>query len=318
MLLAPPISDYPGNVMALRSFLLYLSRRQRLRGWMETSPAAAGLTARFIAGLKLEDALAVAERLGRERILTSLDRLGESVTSLEEAETSREAYVGILQRLAERGLEATISIKLTQFGLALSEEACRANVGRLVSEAARLGKVVEIDMESSDCTERTLEIALAMHQAHGNVRAAVQAYLYRSEGDIERLCGLGVPVRLCKGAYREPHTTAHQKKRAVDENYVRLMKVLLERGRYAGLATHDQTIIDEAHRFTRERGIPPERYEFQMLYGIRRDLERRLAREGYRLRLYVPYGEAWYPYFMRRLAERPANVLFLLRNLVRG
>ena len=304
--------------MALRSFLLYLSRRRRLRRWMETSPVAARLTDRFIAGLTLDDGLAVCERLEREGILVSLDRLGESVTSLAEAEASRDSYIGILHRIAQRGFDATISIKLTQFGLDLSEAACRANVEGLVSEAARLGKTVEIDMESAEYTDRTLDIACAMHQAHGNVRAVVQAYLRRSAQDIERLCELRVPVRLCKGAYKEPPALAFASKREVDRSYIRLMKVLLESGRYPGLATHDPRIIEEAHSFTRERGITPDRYEFQMLYGIRRDLARRFVAEGYRIRLYVPYGEAWYPYFMRRLAERPANLLFLMRNLYKG
>jgi proline dehydrogenase len=284
---------------------------------METSPIAGRLTERFIAGLTLADGLAVCERLEREGILVSMDRLGESVTSLAEAETSRDSYLDILRRIADSGFDASISIKLTQFGLDLSEAACRANVERLVSEAARLAKTVEIDMESSEYTDRTLDIACALHEAYGNVRAVVQAYLRRSEKDIERMCELGVPVRLCKGAYKEPATVAFAAKREVDESYIRLMQVLLQRGRYPGLATHDRRIIEEAHRFARERAIPPERYEFQMLYGIRRDLARRFVAEGYRIRLYVPFGEAWYPYFMRRLAERPANVVFLIRNLLK-
>jgi proline dehydrogenase len=304
--------------MALRSSLLYLSRRKKLRRWMETSPVAERLTTRFIAGLTLDDGLAVCERLEREGILVSMDRLGESVTSLAEAEASRDSYLEILHRIASGGFDASISIKLTQFGLDLSETACRANIARLVSEAARLGKTVEIDMESSEYTGPTLEIACAMHEAHGNVRAVVQAYLRRSGKDIERMCEMRVPVRLCKGAYKEPATVAFATKREVDANYIRLMRVLLERGTYPGLATHDQRIIEEAHRFARERAIPPDRYEFQMLYGIRRDLAWRFAAEGYRIRLYVPFGEAWYPYFMRRLAERPANLLFLMRNLFKG
>ncbi len=304
--------------MALRSLLLYLSRRKRLRRWMETSPIAERLTERFIAGLTLDDGLSVCKRLEREGILVSMDRLGESVTSPAEAEASRDGYLEILHRIAASGFDASISIKLTQFGLDLSESACRANVERLVSEAARLGKTVEIDMESSEYTDRTLDIACAMHEAHGNIRAVVQAYLRRSAEDIERMCELRVPVRLCKGAYKEPATVAFASKREVDESYVRLMQVLLDRGAYPGLATHDQRIIEEAHRFARERGIPPDRYEFQMLYGIRRDLARRFAAGGYRIRLYVPFGEAWYPYFMRRLAERPANLLFLMRNMFQG
>jgi len=302
----------------LRSVLLYLSRQKQLRRWMETSPSAARLTSRFVAGLKLEDALVVTGRLQRECILTSLDRLGESVTTFEEAAASRDGYLEILHTAAARGFDATISIKLTQFGLDLSQEVCRANVEQLVRDAAGLGRMVEIDMESSEYTDRTLKITTALHQAFGNVRAVVQAYLYRSAKDIERLCALQLPVRLCKGAYKEPPSVAFQKKADVDGSYVSLMKMLLERGTYPGLATHDERIINEAHRFTRERGIPPEKYEFQMLYGIRRDIAKRFVEEGYRIRFYVPFGEAWYPYFMRRLAERPANLIFLMRNFLRG
>ncbi len=304
--------------MLSRSFLLYLSRRKHLRRWLETSPSAARLTSRFIAGLRLEDALAVTERLQKDCTLVSLDRLGESVTTLEEAAASRDAYIDILHRIVAHNFDATISVKLTQFGLDLSAGACRENLELLVSQAAEAGRRVEIDMESSEYTERTLDITLGMHQAYGNVRCVIQAYLYRSGKDVERMCELGVPVRLCKGAYKEPPEIAYQKKPDVDLSYVRLMKVLLERGVYPGLATHDEAIINEAHRFARERKIQPDRYEFQMLYGIRRDLQRRFVQEGYRLRLYVPYGEAWYPYFMRRLAERPANVFFLMRNFMRG
>jgi proline dehydrogenase len=285
---------------------------------METSPSAARLTARFVAGLRLEDAMAVAERLARERILVSLDHLGESVTSLEEAEASRESYIDALQQISRAGLDASVSIKLTQFGMDLSEPACLANVERLVSEAARLGKMVEIDMESSEYVDRTLEIAVAMHQAHHNVRAVIQAYLHRSEKDVERLSELRLPVRLCKGAYKEPASAAMQRKSEVDANYVRLMQALLDHGAHPGLATHDEKIIAAAHRFTSEHNIAADRYEFQMLYGIRRDLARGFARDGCRIRLYVPYGEAWYPYFMRRLAERPANLVFLARNFFRG
>jgi proline dehydrogenase len=173
-------------------------------------------------------------------------------------------------------------------------------------------------MESTEYVDRTLGVVTDMHEACGNVRGVVQAYLYRSEKDIEELCARRVPVRLCKGAYREPPSVAYQKKREVDRNYIRLMKILLDRGAYPGLATHDEAILEDAKRYAYERGIPRDRFEFQMLYGIPRDLERRFVQQGYRLRLYVPYGEAWYPYFMRRLAERPANLLFLLRNFVRG
>ncbi len=304
--------------MILRSSLLFLARQKALRRWMETSALVRPLTKRFIAGQTLDDALAVGARLERDCIMITLDRLGENVTSLAEAEASRDGYLEALRRLDERGFEATVSIKLTQFGLDLSEDACRTNAGRLVEEACKLGKMVEIDMESSEYVDRTLRLVFDLHQRFGNVRAVIQAYLRRSEADVARMCEAGIPVRLCKGAYREPAAVAFQAKSEVDRTYVRLMKVLLERGRYPAIATHDEKIIAEARRFVDDKRIARERFEFQMLYGIRRDLERRFVEQGYRLRLYVPFGQAWYPYFMRRLAERPANVLFLLRNLARG
>jgi proline dehydrogenase len=302
----------------MRSALLYLSEQKQLRHFTETSSAARRLTSRFVAGFRLEDAMQVAERLQRERILSTLDRLGESVTSFTEAEGARDGYIGAIREIAARNLPATVSIKLTQFGLKLSEERCRENVLTLVRAAAVLGKMVEIDMESSDLVDPTLAILVAAHEACGNVRGVIQAYLRRSERDIDMLCARGVPVRLCKGAYKEPPSVAFPKKSEVDASYVQLMKVLLDGGPQPALATHDDRIIAEAKRYVRERKIAADQFEFQMLYGIRRDLERRFAAEGWRLRLYVPYGDAWYPYFMRRLAERPANVLFLARNFFRG
>ncbi len=302
----------------LRSLLLLLSRQSWLRHWMETSPAAERLTSRFIAGHTLEREVAVCRRLNAEGILASLDHLGESVKSLEEAERSRDAYLAALDQIATLGLQATVSIKLTQLGLDLSEVQCRANVEQLVQRAKAIGTSVEIDMESSEYVDRTLALVSGLHARFGSVRAVIQAYLYRSESDIEDLCRQSIPVRLCKGAYKEPSDVAFPHKIEVDRNYVRLMTKLLEHGTYPAIASHDERIIPQAVQYVRERNIAPDRFEFQMLYGIRRDLQRRLVTEGYRLRLYVPYGDAWYPYFMRRLAERPANVLFLARNLLKS
>lgn len=304
--------------MILRNLLLFLSRRQGLRRWLETSPLARRHTSRFIAGQKLEDALAVSRRLNGDGLLVTLDHLGENVTSLKEAEASRDAYLQALRCIAQTKLKATVSIKLTQFGLDLSERACRENMDAVAGEAARFGTSVEVDMESMDYVDRTLRLVVEMHERYGNIRGVIQAYLRRSQEDLEMLCAKGVPIRLCKGAYSEPPSVAYARKSEVDANFVSLMQILLDRGVYPGLATHDEKIIEEAKRYARERGIPSRQFEFQMLYGIRRDLERRFMQDGYRLRLYVPYGDAWYPYFMRRLAERPANLFFLLRNLVRG
>jgi len=276
------------------------------------------LTSRFVAGEKLEDALDVCARLEGDGVLATLDRLGENVGSEEEAAASRDGYLDMLHAIAGRRLRSTVSIKLTQFGMDLSEETCLANAARLVEEAAAQGRLVEIDMESSEYVDRTLRVVTRLQERFGNVRAVIQAYLHRSAADIDTLCRLGIPVRLCKGAYKEPAAVAFQKKSEVDASYSRLMKTLLEHGRDPALATHDTRLIAEAQQFAREKGIAAERFEFQMLYGIRRDLERRFVPQGYRLRLYVPFGQAWYPYFMRRLAERPANVIFLVRNLARG
>lgn len=301
----------------IRSFFLLLSRQKWLRQWMETSPAAKKLTRRFVAGETLEDELDACAGLAKDGIFSTLDHLGENVNSLEEAARARDAYLEALDRIAALGLPSTISLKLTQMGLDFSEESCLDNVRALTRKAQLTGSRVEIDMESTAYTDRTLRVAEAAAADCGCIRAVIQAYLFRSAADIERLNQLRIPVRLCKGAYHEPHSAAFAAKREVDRNYLKLMKILLDHGNYPALATHDESIQNEAQRYRRERGIAADRFEFQMLYGIRRDLQRRLAGEGYRVRVYVPYGTAWYPYFMRRLAERPANLVFLLRNYFR-
>jgi proline dehydrogenase len=302
----------------LRSLLLLLSRQRWLRHWMETSALADRLTSRFIAGSSLDAALAVSKKLNAAGIRVSLDHLGESVTSLAEAECSRNAYLAAWERIAQLGLNATVSIKLTQLGLDLSERECWLNVERLVQQARALGSSVEVDMESSGYVDRTLALVSDLHARYGSVRAVIQAYLYRSERDIENLCRQSIPLRLCKGAYQESSDVAFAKKRDVDENYARLMIRLLDAGINPAIASHDENILQRAITHAGANQIDSDRFEFQMLYGIRRDLQRRLIAEGYRLRLYVPYGQAWYPYFMRRLAERPANVLFLARHLLRN
>ncbi|HWZ33786.1 MAG TPA: proline dehydrogenase family protein [Bryobacteraceae bacterium] len=302
----------------MRRFFLFLSSQKRLRRWMETSPLSHKVTRRFVAGETLDDALAVCDKLQREKIWATLDHLGENVTSLEEAARSRDDYIAALVRIAERSLPATVSIKLTQFGLDFSEDACYENVRQLAAKARSLGSPIEIDMESSAYTDRTLHVATRICNEFPGTRAVIQAHLRRSAADIDRLNALSMPVRLCKGAYDEPPSVAFAEKREVDRNYVVLMKTLLDQGTYPAIATHDDRIVGEAFRYARERKIGPEQFEFQMLYGIRRDLQRQIVDLGYRLRLYVPYGTAWYPYFMRRLAERPANVVFLIRNVFRA
>jgi len=300
-----------------RKFLLTLSRQAWLRRWMERSPAARKFTKRFVAGDTLEEAAQVISRLAGNHYLSSLDHLGENVTSVEEAATGRDAYLQALDQIAASRLPSTISLKLTQMGLDFSAEACLENVRALARRASDAGTRVEIDMESTEYTDRTLDVVERIAGECGCVRAVIQAYLFRSATDIDRLNSLGVPVRLCKGAYLEPHTAAFAEKADVDRNYLKLMKTLLDRGSYPALATHDEQIQGDALRYARERGLGKDKFEFQMLYGIRRDLQKRLVEQGYRVRLYVPYGTAWYPYFMRRLAERPANLLFLIRNIFR-
>jgi proline dehydrogenase len=284
---------------------------------METSTAMRRLAARFVAGETLEDALSTGRRLKAEGIALTLDRLGESVNSVDEAAAARDEYLRVIEGLSQSGAEANVSLKLTQFGLDLSPGACRSNVGQLVGRAAELGGFIRVDMESSEYVDRTLELVKDLHARHQSVGTVIQAYLYRSQSDVEDLCERGIRVRLCKGAYLESAAVAFPHKADVDRNYVALMKLLLERGIYPAIATHDEKMIAETKAFAAARKVPREKFEFQMLYGIRRDLQRRLVAEGFRLRLYVPFGEAWYPYYMRRLAERPANVFFILRNLFR-
>ncbi len=283
---------------------------------METSRLPGPLVRRFVAGESLERGLAVAEKLNASGYLVALDHLGEKVTVAAEVHASAEAYHQAVEQIHRRGIRASVSIKLTQFGLDLSPGLCEVAVAELVARAAALGGAVEIDMESHEYVDRTLRMARAMHRRFGCVRAVIQAYLYRSEEDLLALCEERIPVRLCKGAYREPASVAFRRKRQVDASYARLTEILLDRGVNPALATHDPAMIGHALKVAAARGLGREDFEFQMLYGIRRDLQERLVGSHHRLRLYVPYGDAWYPYFMRRLAERPANLMFLARNLL--
>ena len=286
---------------------------------MENSTASRAMTARFVAGRTLTEGIQALKAISEDKMLGTLDYLGESVSSLKEAGQSRDFYLAALKNIQSENLPATVSLKLSQFGLDLSEAACRENVKDLISCARQLKTRVEIDMESSAYTDRTLSIVKDMQALFpGQVRAVIQAYLFRSEADIKALTALNIPVRLCKGAYREPPNLAFPKKTDVDQNYLQLMRLLLSEGNYPAIASHDESIIHAAERHVREQNIESNRFEFQMLYGIRRDLQRQLVLKGFRVRLYVPYGDAWYPYFMRRLAERPANLLFLVKNALRS
>ncbi|HUH62186.1 MAG TPA: proline dehydrogenase family protein [Terracidiphilus sp.] len=305
----------------LRSAFIVLSQNRLLRRFGERSQVGRKLSSRFVAGMEIEDALRVAEAINRQGMKVTLDSLGESVTSDVEAHRSADVYHRLLDSIAERKLSANVSVKLTQMGLELSPGLAEGIVEDLVRHAREAGSFVRIDMEGSQFTQVTLDIVRRLHakaDLRGSIGVVIQAYLYRSQADIEQLLADGMRVRLCKGAYKEPAEIAYPRKTDVDANFVRLSCLLLDSPLYHGLATHDEAMVAAAKSFAVQHAIDPGRYEFQMLFGVRRDLQRKLMREGYNVRVYIPFGREWYPYFMRRLAERPANVLFILRNLFRS
>jgi len=297
----------------LRSALLYLSGQQQIFRFVRNNKLAKTMANRFVAGETLDTALAAVVRLNARGITASLDLLGESVHNEEEARASGEGYVTMLDRIHERKASANVSVKLTAMGLDISEDLCVAIMHKILQRARDYQTFVRIDMESSEYTQRTLDLfEHRLYPAYReNVGIVLQSYLYRTVADVERANLLKARVRLCKGAYKEPETVAYPNKKDVDGNYVRCMHDLMLKGNYPGIATHDEAIIKEAKRFAKENQIATSRFEFQMLYGVRRDLQDQLVREGYRMRVYVPFGTQWYPYLMRRLAERPANVAFL-------
>ena len=303
----------------LRAGLLYLSEQPQVFKFVRSNPIAKRFASRFVAGETLDTAVAAVRELNAKRISASLDLLGESVHNRAEAQAAADTAIAMLERIKAEGLDSNISVKLTQLGLDLDPEFCVANTKRLLDRAQALDNFVRIDMEASPYTQRTLDLVeqslYPLYPKH--VGVVIQSYLYRSAADVERLIALGMRVRLCKGAYKEPPAVAFPDKADVDKSYVTLMQAMLERATYPGLATHDEAIIRQAKDFVRQKGIANERFEFQMLYGVRRDLQDQLVAAGYRMRVYVPFGTQWYPYLMRRLAERPANVAFLTGNVLR-
>ena len=303
----------------LRSGLLYLSEQPRVFRFVRGNPLAKRLASRFVAGETLETATAVVRELNAKGIAASLDLLGESVKSADDARAAADTAIRMLERIAQDKLDANISVKLTQFGLDLDEQVCAANALRVLGRAQDLDVFVRIDMESSAYTQRTLDLVerelYPRHPRH--VGVVIQSYLYRSREDVSRLSDLGMRVRLCKGAYKEPASVAWPAKSDVDRSYGELMELLLQRGTYPAIATHDPVLIARARRFVDAQRIGHERFEFQMLYGVRRDLQEELVRANFRMRVYVPFGTQWYPYLMRRLAERPANIAFILGNVVK-
>jgi proline dehydrogenase len=303
-----------------RAFFIALSESRAIRGIAERSRIGRRLSGRFVAGMSVEDALTATAATTQKGMSVSVDNLGENVTNVEEAKHSAQLYHEMLDALHARKLNANVSLKLTHMGLDVDEKLALEIVSGVVQHAARIDNFVRIDMEGSPYTDKTLKFVRDLHRQPGNaghVGAVIQSYLHRSQKDVEELCAEGIRVRLCKGAYKEPAEIAFQDKADVDANFVRLMKILLKSGTYHGIATHDPNMIDATIAFARAENISPKSFEFQMLYGVRRDLQEQLVKDGWGMRVYIPFGTEWYPYLMRRLAERPANAIFILKNLFR-
>jgi len=306
----------------LRAFFIALSESKSLRGVAERSAIGQRMSSRFVAGTRVEDALRATQAINQMGASVSVDNLGENVTNAEEARQSAALYHRMLDRIAELQLNANVSLKLTHMGLDVDENLAYELVTSLVAKAAAMTprNFVRVDMEGSPYTQRTLDFVHELHRKPENkgcVGAVIQSYMRRAESDIEKLLAEGIRIRLCKGAYKEPAEIAFQPKSEVDANYVKLMKILMKSGVYNGLATHDERIIEEAKAYATREGVPRDAFEFQMLHGIRRDLQQQLVKDGWGMRVYIPFGTEWYPYLMRRLGERPANALFIAKNLFR-
>ena len=301
----------------LRETLFRLSQEPHLRHLATHNGVARKMASRFVAGETLDDAVAAVHDINVRGMTATLDHLGENVSTQKEATEATDAGCAILHAIRTAGIDCNLSLKLTQLGLDLGEDVARTNLERVLDAAAQCDNFVRIDMESSEYVDRTLDIFLELFPRHRNVGVVIQAYLYRSTRDVERLIEAGARVRLVKGAYLEPARIAFQDKSNVDASFAHLMEKLLVGGNYPAIATHDVNMIETTKQFARTRGIDPSRFEFQMLYGVRRDLQTRLVAEGYRMRVYVPYGTHWYPYLMRRMADRPANVMFVMASIAR-
>jgi len=304
----------------LRATFIALSESRSLRSFAEKTALGQKLSSRFVAGLTVDDALHAAHAMNQLGLGVSVDNLGENVTNVDEARHSAQLYHQMLDRMAGEELNANVSLKLTHMGLDVNEKLAYEITSELVQHAARLSSFVRVDMEGSAYTQRTLDFVRRLHREPeyaGHVGAVIQSYLHRSQADVGQLVAERIRIRLCKGAYKEPPEIAFQQKAEVDGNYVKLMRMLLKSGVYHGIATHDEKMIRATIDFARRENISAEAFEFQMLYGIRRDLQQKLIKEGWRCRVYIPFGTEWYPYLMRRLAERPANAIFILKNLFR-
>jgi proline dehydrogenase len=306
--------------MISRSALIWLSRQEGLKDFATSFKFFKKLTRRFVAGETIDEAVSFIREINAEGCSASFDHLNESVDSATEADLEVAEYLNILSRIDESSINSNVSIKLTQFGLGLDHELAYKNARRVVEDAHARGNFVRVDMEDSGVTQVTIDIFKRLRAEFGlnDVGIVLQSYLRRTYADAQELIKLPARIRICKGAYNEPPEVAFPQKKDVDDNYVRVMQLLLASGTYHGIATHDPKMIDATVNFAGREGIGKDRFEFQMLYGVRRDLQRQLAHDGYNMRVYVPYGKHWYPYFMRRLAERPANIWFVLKNVLKG
>ncbi|OLC07085.1 MAG: proline dehydrogenase [Gemmatimonadetes bacterium 13_1_40CM_66_11] len=303
----------------LRAAFLWLSEQPRIFRFVRKNRLARKLASRFVAGETIDEASATLRDINHSNLSASLDLLGEAVLHADEAQRACRTYLDVLDRLHATKANANVSVKLTQMGLDIDEQLCIANMRAIIGKAKQFDSFVRIDMEQSSDTAKTIALFKDIfYPEFGNaVGAVLQSYLRRTAADVHTMIGLGARVRLCKGAYQEPEDVAFPQKRDVDANFIDCMEQLMERGNYPGIATHDLNIIDHAKAFAKQKRIPVERFEFQMLYGVRRDLQYRLRREGYNMRVYVPFGTHWYPYLMRRLAERPANIAFITSNILK-
>lgn len=303
--------------MVMKSTLLFLSRQEKLKNFVLGFGFAQRVSRRFVSGETQEHAVQVVKELNRKGFIATLDHLGENVTNTEEAKNSAEEYLILLDKINHAQVDSNVSCKLTQMGLDLDFDFCLNNVRRIVEKAKGYGNFVRIDMEDSPRTEKTLQVCYSLHKEYSNVGAVIQSYLYRSEEDVKKLLEQKIRIRLCKGAYKEPKSVAFQKKKEVDDSFVKLMQMMLKSGVYHGIATHDDKMIQATIEFACKENISKDSFEFQLLYGIRRELQEELIKQGYNVRIYTPYGDQWYPYFMRRLAERPANLFFVAKNFFR-
>lgn len=302
----------------LKTILLFLSRQKGIQNIMKNFWVTRRVVNRFVSGEELEDGLDAVRKVNSEGAIATLDHLGEEVSEPDQAEAATLVYLNALDQIKKDWVDTNVSVKPTQVGLKIDKRLCEQNFMRIIERAKKYDNFVRMDMEGSDCTQDTLEVFYSLRKKYDNVGIVIQSYLYRSEGDVDDVLKLGGRIRLCKGAYKEPKEIAFPKKQQVDESFLELTKKMLKSGIYHGIGTHDEKLIEKTKEFAQKENIPKDRFEFQLLHGIRTELGRKLIREGYNLRIYIPFGREWYPYFMRRLAERPANLFFFLKNFFRA